>query len=419
MFSDQAPHSSDAADEPPKLAGSEHSDSDASMAAEEGARRVTVGSVITAVLLPLAAFGLGAAGLLFINYAGEAQADDQRTPVPVVELQGSDSALDPSEFALSADPPSRAGAPIGATDEPYADAAEILNPSIVQIRNSGGVGSGVVYAAGGYIVTNAHVVGEDTEVSVRVSDGRRVTGKVIGKAEPADIAVVRLDQDLQMPTADLAVGEPLRVGQIVVAMGSPYGFEQSVSAGIVSAVNRPVPSPTGHLVPMIQTDASINPGNSGGALADRRGYVIGLNSSIRTDSGGGSVGIGFAIPIDIAVDIAQRLVDGESFTPGYIGASGVDAVSPVAGVLVSEVNPQGPATAAGIVEGDIIVGFGSKRIQTTGQLAAKVLVSPVGSTMEVAIIRNGQQQVTEVVVGAGRIVEPTDEDKGDETPAEE
>lgn len=379
---------------------------------EESAGKRPFAHRAASVIMPALAFVLGAAGLFFIDYANPDETAEFTSPRVQLTPAQSTPSPDTSQLAVVPQQNSDVGAAKG---EPYADAAEILNPSIVQIRNEAGVGSGVIYTDTGLIVTNAHVVGEDTTVSVRVSDGRRVNGTVIGIAAPADIAVVQLDEDLGMPPASLAVGEPLRVGQIVVAMGSPYGFEQSVSAGIVSAVNRPVPSPTGHLVPMIQTDASINPGNSGGALADRNGSVIGLNSSIRTDSGGGSVGIGFAIPIDIAVGIAERLVNGEPFTPGFLGASGVDAVSPVAGVLVTEVRPAGPAEEAGIAEGDIIVGFGSKRIQTAGQLGAKVLVTPPGSAMTLAIIREGTQQNLDVVVGAGRIPEV----EADAPPAEE
>ncbi len=367
--------------------------------------------LLATILVPVAAFVLGAGALTAASHSlglsGEVEAPIQGPTAPSVQL--AEPALpvpdDATGFTFSQTETPSASAPAGS--EPYADAAELLNPSIVQIRNEAGVGSGVFYGDEGLIVTNAHVVGDSKEVSVRVSDGRRVNGQVIGTAPAADIAVVRLDENLSMPPAALALGEPLRVGQIVVAMGSPYGFEQSVSAGIVSAVNRPVPSPTGHLVPMIQTDASINPGNSGGALADRQGRVIGLNSSIRTAAtGGGSVGIGFAIPIDVAVDIAQRLVAGETFTPGFLGASGADAVSPVAGVLITELREGTPATKGGILEGDIVVGFGDKRIQTTGQLSAKVLVTPPGSSMNVTVIREGEQLQLDVVIGAGRLPEP-------------
>lgn len=356
-------------------------------------------SVVRTIATAGLAFALGAGAIVSVD-AFQRGPEPQIAAPTVIE---SDTARIAPLSQTSSSARSQSVRPDGT--EPYADAAQILNPSIVQIRHDGSVGSGVIYGEQGLIVTNAHVVGDATEVSVRVSDGRRVVGRVIGIAAPADIAVVALEQDLGMPPAALAVGEPLRVGQIVVAMGSPYGFEQSVSAGIVSAVNRPVPSPTGHLIPMIQTDASINPGNSGGALADRNGAVIGLNSSIRTDSGGGSIGIGFAIPIDIVVDIADRLVEGEPFTPGFLGASGVDAVAPVAGVLVTEVRPEGPAQLGGVEEGDIIVGFGAKRIQTAGQLGAKVLVTPPGTSMAIAVVRDGEERTVDIIVGAGQLPE--------------
>ncbi len=215
-----------------------------------------------------------------------------------------------------------AGGSPGAADEPVADVASSLLPSVVQIEQAGAfgaVGSGFVYEKG-RVLTAAHVVAGAREVVVRTSDGRNLTGTVLGGDALADIAVVAID--LGVPAAPLALGDPPEVGQLAVAIGSPLGFEQSVTSGIVSAVDREMVLGGAVLDGLIQTDAPINQGNSGGPLADRSGRVIGVNVAIATASGG-SDGIGFAVAIDKAVAIAAEFKTQdprpESLDPGSGG----------------------------------------------------------------------------------------------------
>jgi putative serine protease PepD len=191
-------------------------------------------------------------------------------------------------------------------EEPVADVAAALLPSMVQIDTAFGLGSGFFYEPG-LILTAAHVVEGTDRVTVRYADGQLEEGTVLGTNAANDIAVVQVGRT-NVPPAPLALDEELRVGQLAIAIGSPWGLEQTVTSGIVSAVDRPVRSQTGAQV-LVQTDASINPGNSGGALADREGRVIGVNIQIFTTTGSNS-GVGFAVPINLANKMADQIVAG-------------------------------------------------------------------------------------------------------------
>jgi len=195
--------------------------------------------------------------------------------------------------------------PLAPGEEPVAAVAESLLPSVVQIERSGGVGSGFIYDEAGLIFTAAHVVDGATEVTVTLSDGRSLPGTVLGRMAAQDVAVVSVDGDALVP-APLAVGEEVRVGQTAVAVGSPFGLEQTVTAGIISALDRELEIQGRTIRGLIQTDAAINQGNSGGPLADTSGRVIGINVAIATASGG-SNGVGFAVPIETALDIAEEI----------------------------------------------------------------------------------------------------------------
>src|SRR6266511_3875448 len=199
---------------------------------------------------------------------------------------------------------------IKAGDEPIASVAKALLPAVVQLETDQGLGSGVVYDKNGYILTAAHVVEGASQVTVRLADGTKLSGRVLGSDSGTDIAVVKVDRNNLQPAA-LALKVPLEVGQTAVAIGSPFGLEGSVTSGVVSAVNRSLPTQDGSVFEVLQTDAPINPGNSGGALADREGRVIGINDSIRSESGGNE-GVGFAVPINIAAASAARIVQGKS-----------------------------------------------------------------------------------------------------------
>ncbi len=292
-------------------------------------------------------------------------------------------------------------------EEPVAAVAAAVAPSVVRIETQIGQGSGIVWrAADGYIVTNAHVVQGAREVQVRFADGTEVTGEVVGADVNHDVAVVQVDPTgLHLVEAVFAPTETVEVGQLAVAIGSPFSLDQTVTAGVVSAVGRinreggadprnPVP------VEMIQTDAPINPGNSGGALADRQGRVIGMNTSIRTDGQTeGNIGVGFAIPADTIELIASRIVNGEPLDTGFLGISGQDATDGGGGAIVTEVVAGSAAEAAGLEVGDRIVSVDGDPIAEMAELAAKIKLYRPGDAVEIEIDREGRRFVTTAVLG--------------------
>jgi S1-C subfamily serine protease len=275
-------------------------------------------------------------------------------------------------------------------DEPVAAVAKALLPTVVQLETDQGLGSGVIYDKNGYILTAAHVVEGASQVTVRLADGTKLSGRVLGTDSGTDIGVVKVDRNDLQPAA-LALKVPLEVGQTAVAIGSPFGLEGSVTSGVVSAVNRSLPTQDGAVFEVLQTDAPINPGNSGGALADRQGRVIGINDSIRSESGGNE-GVGFAIPIDIAAASAARIVQGKSAESGYLGVSGTDPTLGQAGALVNEVVDGGPASKAGLQVGDLVVSVNGKQVQSMDDLAAQIRILGPGQKVELGIVRDGKQQ---------------------------
>ncbi|MEO0494761.1 MAG: trypsin-like peptidase domain-containing protein, partial [Actinomycetota bacterium] len=257
---------------------------------------------------------------------GEQQADPATIIREVAVSPASNASADASTAPATTAPP--IVDPEQAAIEPATAVARAVTPSVVRISTGSGQGSGIIWdAANGYIVTNDHVTGTADNVSVLFHDGVQVSGVVIGGDAARDIAVVQVDpSDLDLVEATFAPSETVEVGQLAVAIGSPFGLDQSVTAGIVSAANRINPfggSDSANPVPveMIQTDAPINPGNSGGALANRDGHVIGMNTSIRTDGSGDNAGVGFAVPSDTIVLIAERIINGESLELGFLGVS--------------------------------------------------------------------------------------------------
>jgi putative serine protease PepD len=289
-------------------------------------------------------------------------------------------------------PPSTAGpGPVrGTADEPVAAVAEALTPSVVQLEaQQSGLGSGVIYDSGGFILTAAHVVDNVNEVTVRLADGTRLQGRVLGADGGTDVGVVKVDRT-DLPAATLATGVRLRVGQLAVAIGSPFGLEETVTSGVVSAVNRTLPNDDQSSRTVIQTDAAINPGNSGGALADRQGRVIGINSAIRTSGvGGGNVGVGFAIPVDIAARVAGQIVKGEPVRQTFLGVGGNNSPND-AGAVVTRVVNGSPAAAAGLRVGDRIVRFNDLAIEGMDDLVAQVRSASPGTKVTLEVIRDGQ-----------------------------
>lgn len=272
-----------------------------------------------------------------------------------------------------------------------------------------GQGSGIIYDMSGHILTNAHVVGEAEEVRVQFADGTRAEGTVVGTAPAIDVALVKVDADIALTPAVFADRSTVEVGQLAVAVGSPFGLQQSVTSGIVSAVGRAVREGTGEsaFVEMIQTDAPINPGNSGGALANRFGQVIGMNTLIQTDGSiVGNIGLGFAIPSDIALNIAQRILAGESTELGFLGVSGTDPEMGQPGAFVIEVHDDTPADRAGLMAGDLIVLIDDEVVSTFTELAAKVQFRAPGTEVELGVVRDGEPITLTVVIGSLPIEEP-------------
>ncbi len=297
--------------------------------------------------------------------------------------------------------------------EPVADVADALGPSIVVILTTDGQGSGVVWdAANGYIVTNDHVVAQSNSVDVEFADGQRVVGTVIGSDASRDIAVVAVDPSEvnSLVEAVFAPTSEVRVGQLAVAIGGPFGLGQSVTAGVVSAINRVLlqggsdpanPSP----VEMIQTDAPINPGNSGGALADRQGRVVGINTQIRTQIrttgySDGNVGVGFAIPSDTIILIAERIVNSESLAIGFLGIQGETPTDGSPGTLVTSVVQGSPADASGLLSGDLIIAVNGKQIFSMVDLAAEIRLFRPTEAVDILVLRDGSRLTLRAILAS-------------------
>jgi serine protease Do len=278
------------------------------------------------------------------------------------------------------------------------------------------LGSGVIVSPDGYILTANHVVADADEVKVSIGDGKKeYTAKVIGKDPVTDIAVLKIDAD-NLPAITLADSDQLEVGDVVLAIGNPFEVGESVTMGIVSALGRSGfdfdgDSEQPHIQNFIQTDAAINPGNSGGALVDTDGRLVGINTAIITPSGGNN-GIGFAVPVNLARTVLERLINGGTVTRGYLGVVPQDLNPGLAqqfglpdenGALVGDVQPGSPADKAGIKSGDVILTVNDK--QVTGADNLRFLISQLdpGSSARVGIIRDGVSKT--VVVALGTLAE--------------
>ena len=293
----------------------------------------------------------------------------------------------------------------GDATEPAEAVAKVLGPAVVQIETDQGLGSGFVYDKSGLILTAGHVTDGATQVQVRMADGTKTTGKVLGQDNSTDVAVVKIDPPSGMVVATLATGVTTQVGQTAIAIGSPFGLDQTVTAGIVSAVGRSVETPGG-VIPAVQTDAPINSGNSGGALADRQGRVIGINDSIVTGSASsgsgntGNVGVGFAIPIDIAKPVADKIVAGQSTKAGFLGVEGADATGARSGAAITKVEPGSPAAQAGITDSDVVTAVDGKPVSSMIDLAAAIRTGQPGDKLTLTIDRSGKERTVVVTLGA-------------------
>ncbi len=269
------------------------------------------------------------------------------------------------------------------------------------------LGSGFIVSPDGVILTNAHVVDGASNVVVKLTDKREFKAKVIGVDKPSDVAVLKIDAS-NLPTVKLDPADDVKVGEWVVAIGSPFGFDNSVTAGIVSGKSRTLPDST--YVPFIQTDVAVNPGNSGGPLFNTKGEVIGINSQIYTRSGGYQ-GLSFAIPIDVVLHVKDQLLQHGRVTRGRLGVTIQDVnqaladsfgLNKPAGALVSSVDKDGAAAKAGIEPGDVILSYNQKDITNSSQLPALVADTAPGARAKLEVMRNGKTRRIDVTVGASR-----------------
>ncbi len=286
-------------------------------------------------------------------------------------------------------------------------------------RESRSLGSGFVISSDGYILTNYHVVDGADEVQVRFSDRRFYDAKVIGSDRASDVALLKIDAE-GLPTVKLGSSTDLKVGEWVLAIGSPFGFDHTVTAGIVSAKGRSLPSE--NYVPFIQTDVAINPGNSGGPLFNLDGEVVGINSQIYSRTGG-FMGLSFAIPIELAIGVADQLREHGKVSRGYLGVLIQDVDYNLAesfgleqprGALVSRVMPDSPAEKAGVKVGDVILEFNSKRLLNSSQLPPLVGITGVNEEATLKVLRSGETLDMQITVG--RL--PDDEQSASNEPAE-
>lgn len=266
------------------------------------------------------------------------------------------------------------------------------------------LGSGFVISDDGYVMTNAHVVQDADEILVRLNDRRELNAELIGSDPQTDVALLKIDA-ADLPTLTLGNSDKLKVGEWVAAIGSPFGFDHSVTAGIVSAINRTLPSDA--YVPFIQTDVAINPGNSGGALFNLSGEVVGINSQIFTRSGG-FMGVSFAIPINVAMDVVDQLRESGRVDRGWLGVM----IQPVSrdlaesfgmenaiGALIADLDPEGPAAQGGLQAGDVIIEVNGEEVERSSSLPRLIGRGEPGSEVALTLIRDGEEISQSVELG--------------------
>ena len=290
-------------------------------------------------------------------------------------------------------------------------AVELVSPAVVHLeviqaaqnprtqQPVGGSGSGFIFTSDGYILTNSHVVHGAEEILVSLPDGNQFQADIIGDDPDTDLALIKIDAPMLLPVAGLGNSKKLRVGQIAVAIGNPYGFQFSVTAGVVSALGRSLRSSSGRLIDnVIQTDAALNPGNSGGPLINTQGDVIGVNTATILPA----QGLCFAVPINTAVFVTERLIRDGKIRRAYLGVGGqtaplhprirrFHALSEATGVLVIAVEAESPAREAGIKEGDVIVRFGEQAIADVDALHGALTEKAIGQPALLTVIRRAEK----------------------------
>ena len=295
-------------------------------------------------------------------------------------------------------------------NDPFSEFFKRLQPSQSDLVEPGddeyNFGSGFLISSDGYILTNTHVLSGMNSIKVVLNNRREYTARLVGSDTQTDIALLKIDAQ-GLPTVKIGDPKTLRVGEWVAAIGAPFGFDNSVTAGIVSAKGRSLPNE--NYTPFIQTDVAINPGNSGGPLFNLRGQVVGVNSQIYSQSGG-FMGISFAIPIDVAMNVADQLRRNGKVERGRIGvviqevnydlakSFGLEAAN---GALISQVTPGGPADKAGLQPGDIVQSVNGENVKASSDLPVLVGMMPPGTQLTLGIWRNGKREEVQVTLGSG------------------
>jgi serine protease Do len=279
-------------------------------------------------------------------------------------------------------------------------------------RSGKAVGSGVIVDKNGYILTNKHVVDKADRIQVKIhGDAEAYNAKLIGSDPETDLAVIKIEAHKSLTPAKIGNSDGVEVGDWAVAIGSPLGFEATVTAGIISAKGRNVPGSSNEFQHFLQTDAAINPGNSGGPLLDIKGNVIGINTAIATETGGYQ-GIGFALPINMAANVYNQIIEHGKVTRGSIGVTFnqnedpalLKAYGAAHGVVINEVSPDGPAAKAGIKPEDVIIAMDGKPIKDGDDLVSRVAALPVGTQVPVSLLRDGKKMEVNVTIGDRMVV---------------
>jgi len=278
-----------------------------------------------------------------------------------------------------------------------------------------GVGSGFIFDERGYILTNYHVIENAKEITVTMSSGKKFDAEIIGGDSDLDLAIIKIENDEDLPTLSLGDSDKIKIGEDAIAIGNPLGLQNTVTSGVISATNRSIQKPggNGNYVGLIQTDATINPGNSGGPLLNIHGEVIGINTAIAVDPQLGSVNIGFAIPINIAKRFANTVMETGAFDRAYLGVYIDDITEELKkslglkvdkGAYVSDVVAGGAAEKAGIKANDVIVEVDGKEIESANDLSSLIATYPSGAKVEIVVDRFGERIIFEVTLGS-RVVD--------------
>ena len=360
--------------------------------------RTRTATVVAASALA-AGVATGAAGFAVVSGNGQgssstestasgtpAASSSSRTSVGTIYDQANSSVV---EITVTSQPSGESGP----STTPFPFGGEQGQPQAQQAQ-----GSGFVYDTEGHVVTNQHVVADATSVKVTLANGSTYAATVVGTDPSTDLAVLKVDAPAsELYPLALADSDSVAVGDGVVAIGSPYGLEGTVTTGIVSALDRSIESTNGYSIPgAIQTDAAINHGNSGGPLLNMQGRVIGVNSQIESESGG-NVGIGFAIPSNTVRSVVEQLKSGQHVEHAYLGVSLENAAS--GGAQVASVTDGSPAATAGLEAGDVVTGFDGETIASSDDLSAAVLGKQPGDKVEITVQRDGSTKTVTVTLG--------------------